>query len=125
MFCCCNLGGKKKKTTRKRKKRGGELKKSRQKSSLSMWYLHPEELWDSGHISVFLCLVVADGTFLSIAAFLGNKASYFQIFLSSHYILENTESSVSAYILASVQQKTLQDAVWVDRRSRGKKCFDF
>ena len=63
-------------------------------------------------------MVVADGIFLSIAAFLRNKASYFQIFLSSHYILESTESSGSACILASVQQKTLQDAVWVHQRSR-------
>lgn len=100
---------KKKKKARKEKKGRRTKKKEKrgEKYILSMWYLHSEELWDSGHTSVFPCLVVVDDTFLSIAAFLGNKTPYFQISSFCHYILESTESSVSAYVLASVQQKTL------------------
>lgn len=78
-----------------------------------MWYLHSKELWNSGHTSVFPCVFVVDGTILSTAASLGNKTSYFQLFLSLHYILESTESSVSAHFLSSVEQKPLQDAIWV------------
>lgn len=45
-----------------------------------MWYLHSEELWDSGHTPLYPHLVAADGTFLYIAVFLGKKESYFKIF---------------------------------------------